>query len=68
MNKELALGLTQKASKKFPTLNLTPEDMCHITIITLASLMSFLREHAVFDRARLIDYAGNSVKRYLEEE
>jgi hypothetical protein len=65
MNKELSQALTKKMKRKLPSLNLKPEDMCQITIITLSSLASFLRKRTTFNGARLLKYAGQSVEDFL---
>ena len=68
MNKELSKALNNRAKKKFPTLNLRTEDMCHITIITLATMAGFLRKRTTFNGARLLEYAGKSVEDFLNQE
>ena len=68
MNKELSQGLIKKSKKRFPALNLTPDEMCHITIITLSTLAGFLRKRTTFNSARLLEYAGKSVGDFLNEE
>lgn len=65
MNKDLAKGLSKKAKKQLPALNLTPEQMCHVTIITLSTLAGDLRKRTIFSGARLLKYAGKSVEDVL---
>jgi hypothetical protein len=66
MNKELSKALKKKLKGRFPALNLTPEEMCHVTKITLFTLAAHLRKRTSFNGARLIKYAGKSVEDYLE--
>lgn len=68
MNKELSQGLNKKVKRKFPNLNLTTEDICHITIITLSTLAGYLRKRTSFNSARLINYVGKSVEDFLTEK
>jgi hypothetical protein len=65
MNKELSKALNNKIKMRFPALNLKPEDMCHITIITLSTLAGVLRKRTTFNGARLLKYAGKSVEDFL---
>ena len=65
MNKDLSRALNKKLKEKFPTLNLSPEDGCHITIITLSTLAGFLRRRTSFNGSRLLEYAGRSVGDFL---
>ena len=68
MNKELSKALAKRIKKRFPALNLMPEDMCHITIITLATMAGFLRKRTTFNGARLLEYAGKSAEDFLNQE
>jgi hypothetical protein len=68
MNKDLSKALTKKAKIKFGALNLSPEDMCRITSITLFTLAGFLRKRTTFNGARLLKYAGQSVEDFLTEK
>jgi len=68
MNKELSQALNKKMKKKFPGINLKPEDMCHITIMTLSTLASFLRKRIAFSGAKLLQYAGKAVEDFLTEK
>ena len=65
MNKDLSRALNKKLKEKFPTLNLRPEDACHVTIITLSTLAGFLRRRTSFNGSRLLQYAGKSVEDFL---
>jgi hypothetical protein len=68
MNRELSKGLNKKIKRKFPNLNLTTEDTCHITQVTLSTIAGFLRKKTTFNGARLLEYAGKSVGDFLAEE
>jgi hypothetical protein len=65
MNKELSQALKKKMKKRFPDLDLKPEDMCHVTIITLSTLAGFLRNRVAFSGAKLLKYAGKAVEDFL---
>jgi len=62
MNKDLSRVLNKKLKEKFPGLDLTPEQMCHVTIMTLSALVGFLRKRTRFNGSRLLRYARDSVK------
>lgn len=68
MKAELAHKVLTEVRRKFPALNLTAEDIVQITIITLSTLAASLRRRTIFSSARLLKYAGNSVKSLFEAE
>jgi hypothetical protein len=67
LNKELSQELGKRLKKKLPALELTVDDMCHVTIITLSTMARFFRKQATFSSARLLEYARESVNDFLEE-
>ena len=68
MKTELLKELTKRSKRKCPALNLTAQDMCHVTIITLSTLARLLRKQTTFNGARLLEYAGKSVEDFLNKE
>jgi hypothetical protein len=65
VNQDLSKALNEKSRKVFPALNLTPEDMCRISMLTLTTLAAHLRRRTTFSGARLLKYAGKSVEDFL---
>lgn len=66
LNKDLSKALNKEVKKRFPALDLTPDDMCHIAVMTLSTLAGFLRKKTTFNGARLLKYARDSVKDLVE--